>query len=77
MSTTTPSNSTAPRIPRQKSPPQAMEPDIIGRVALAMSSYSTAEHDPTLLVAALEEIDARQAAIEWLLEADLLRLCLV
>lgn len=34
-------------------------------------------HDPTLLFAALAEIEARRAAIEWLLEADLLRKCLV
>jgi hypothetical protein len=35
------------------------------------------DHDETLLVAALEVIESRRAAIEWLLEADLLRLCLV
>ncbi|MBV8144458.1 MAG: hypothetical protein JO184_05570 [Gammaproteobacteria bacterium] len=36
-----------------------------------------AEHDATLLPAALEEVAARRAAIEWLLEADLLAACLV
>jgi hypothetical protein len=35
------------------------------------------DHDVTLLVTELEAIEARRAAIEWLLEADLLRLCLV
>jgi hypothetical protein len=37
----------------------------------------TADHDATLLVAALEEIDTRRMALEWLLEADLLGRCLV
>jgi hypothetical protein len=36
-----------------------------------------AAHDATLLVAALDEIEARRAAIQWLLEADLLCVCLV
>jgi hypothetical protein len=36
-----------------------------------------AAHDPTRVMAALEEIEMRRAALEWLLEADLLRLCLV
>ena len=40
-------------------------------------SDHAAEHDANLLVAALEVIASRQAAIEWLVEADLLRLCLV
>jgi hypothetical protein len=35
-----------------------------------------AAHDPSLLVAALDEIEARRAAIQWLLEAELLCLCL-
>jgi hypothetical protein len=37
----------------------------------------TSEHDATLLVAALEEIDTRRTTLEWLLEADLLGRCLV
>ncbi len=37
----------------------------------------TLEHDATLLVAALEEIDTRRTTLEWLLEADLLGRCLV
>ena len=37
----------------------------------------TSDHDATLLAAALEEIDTRRATLEWLLEADLLRRCLV
>ena len=35
------------------------------------------DHDPALLVAALEAVECRREALEWLLEADLLRLCLV
>lgn len=35
------------------------------------------DHDATLLVAALEVIESRRASIEWLVEADLLHLCLV
>jgi len=36
-----------------------------------------ADHDPALLLAALEVIDSRRLALEWLLEADLLRDLLV
>jgi hypothetical protein len=38
---------------------------------------SAADHDATLVVASLEEIESRRAAIEWLLEAGLLGQCLV
>ena len=44
---------------------------------LAAASPDPAEHDATLLIAALEQIAAQRAAIEWLAQADLLRLCLV
>lgn len=43
---------------------------------LGSGSDPTLDHDPALLLAALEEIQARRLAIEWLLEADLLRLCM-
>ena len=43
----------------------------------AMRSESAAEHDATLIVAALEDIESRRAAIESLLEAGLLGQCLV
>lgn len=33
-------------------------------------------YEPILLLAALEEIEVRRVAIEWLVEADLLRVCL-
>jgi hypothetical protein len=66
MRTETAPHSTAPRGLPLASRPTLTRPDI-----------STATHDPTLLVAALEEIEARQKAIEWLADADLLRFCLV
>ena len=37
---------------------------------------NTLPHDASLLVAALEDIEARRAAMEFLLEANLLCLCL-
>jgi hypothetical protein len=46
------------------------------RTATARRSESAVDHDATLLPAALEDIDSRRAAIEWLLEADLLCRCL-
>ena len=55
----------------------AIEPDGSRCELPARSSDPHAEHDATLLVAALEHLEAQRAAIEWLLEADLLRLCLV
>jgi hypothetical protein len=36
-----------------------------------------AMHDATLLVAALDDLEARRVALEWLLENDLLCACLV
>jgi hypothetical protein len=46
-------------------------------VERATKPGASVDHDAALLVAALEAVEARRAAIEWLLEADLLRLCLV
>lgn len=45
--------------------------------SFTMGAYGFPAHDPTRLAEALAEIEARRAAMEWLLEADLLRLCLV
>jgi len=44
---------------------------------LPVRPESAADHDATLVVASLEEIESRRAAIEWLLEAGLLGQCLV
>jgi hypothetical protein len=52
-------------------------PDMTHSGEPATKSDPTVGHDATLLVAALEGIESQRAAIEWLLEADLLRLCLV
>ena len=51
-------------------------PVITRRALPARRSYPTADHDAMLLVGALEEIEARRAALEWLLDRDLLRACL-
>jgi hypothetical protein len=51
--------------------------DLILCGELADISEPTVDHDSSLLVAALEDIESRRAALECLLEADLLRLCLV
>jgi hypothetical protein len=74
--TTTSPDSTAPWPPRQP-PPQAMVSDLTRGAAPVTSCDATCGYDPVLLVAALEEIGARRAAIEWLVDADLLCLCLV
>jgi hypothetical protein len=50
----------------------------VGQCALPATSPEPALEDNTpLLVLALEEIEARRSAIEWLVDANLLRLCLV
>ena len=41
------------------------------------ASPPVGEHDPTLLIAALEDVESMRVAIEAVREADLLRLCLV
>jgi hypothetical protein len=75
--TTTASHSTTSCAPQGVSLPETMASDITGCASPAVNSYATAGYDPILLVAALEEIDARRAAIEWLLDANVLCLCLV
>lgn len=42
----------------------------------ARAGISTEEHDATLLAAALDDLEAQRAAIEGMLEADLLSLLL-
>jgi hypothetical protein len=55
----------------------ATPPRVIRGVERATKPESSLDHDAELLVAALEVVEARRVAIEWLLEADLLGLCLV
>jgi hypothetical protein len=57
--------------------PETLEPDISRCELPARSWDRLAEHDATLLVTALEDLQAQRLAIEWLLNADVLRLCLV
>jgi hypothetical protein len=55
----------------------ALAPDISRCELPARSSERLAEHDATLLVTALEDLQAQRVAIESLLDADLLCLCVV
>jgi hypothetical protein len=79
--TTTPS-STGSGMPQPGSLPQALtrpqtrRSDVTQREAQALSPPLTAGYDLVLLVAALEEIEARRAALEWLVDANLLCACL-
>ena len=77
MWTATVSDSSAPRARSPVSLPETLEPEVSADVSVPMCVEPAPSHDPTLLVAALEEIEARRAALEWLLNADLLRRCLV
>jgi hypothetical protein len=54
-----------------------MGSDIASDTLIAARSDHAAEHDANLLVAALEDIETRRAAIEWLVDANLLCRCLV
>lgn len=56
---------------------RSMGTDIASETLIATRSDQAAEHDANLLIAALEDIGARQAAIEWLVDANLLSRCLV
>jgi hypothetical protein len=57
--------------------PEADTPDIDPCELPLDGSPFTALHDATLLLTALEELEARRQAIERLREADLLRLILI
>ncbi|HEV8018371.1 MAG TPA: hypothetical protein VGP32_07425 [Steroidobacteraceae bacterium] len=59
------------------STPETTGPGMTSGAKLRSRSEATAGYDADLLVAALEDIESRRAAIEWLLEADLLCVCLV
>ena len=66
---------TTPRALQQLQQP--LEPDVPRCELVARSPDLFAEQDATLLLAALEALEAQRAAIEWLRDADLLRFCLV
>lgn len=55
---------------------ETLEPDLCGEFPLQHFAPA-AEHDATLIVAALEDLEARRAAIAWLLDAELLPFLLV
>jgi hypothetical protein len=57
--------------------PKTTNPGVTSGAKLRSRSEATAGYDADLLVAALEDIESRRAAIEWLLDADLLCVCLV
>jgi hypothetical protein len=59
------------------STPETTGPGMTSGAKPRSGSEATAGYDADLLVAALEDIESRRAAIEWLLEADLLCVCLV
>ena len=67
---------TAPGALLPPSLPEWMEPDVTDR-GFAATGSDVAGHDASLIVAALEQLAMQRAAIEWLAEADLFRLCLV
>jgi hypothetical protein len=56
---------------------ESIEPDISRRELPASRSDPPPAHDATLLVMALEDLEAQRVAIEWLLDADLLCACLL
>jgi hypothetical protein len=70
-------DSPSPGIPLLSTLPQLTQTAVAPGVELPAALGVTATHDESLLLAALEDIESRRAAIEWLLEADLLRACLV
>jgi hypothetical protein len=75
--TETTSHSSGLRAPPR--PPGLPEPDESAECvdpSQRKGSGLRVEHDAALLLAALEEIESRRAALQWLAEADLLRVCL-
>lgn len=66
------------RVLQQPPPlPETGEPDLSHCEFPVRLSAPPTEHDATLLVAALEQLEAQRAAIAWLRDADLLSLLLV
>jgi hypothetical protein len=74
---TTPERATPHVLQRPPSLPAPIEHDISRFELPARSSDPACEHDATLLIAALEDLEAQRAAIEWLVDAELLHVCLV
>jgi hypothetical protein len=74
---TTPRHATPYVLQRPPSLPESIEPEISRCELLARNSDPDSEHDAALLIAALEDLETKRAAIEWLLDAQLLHVCLV
>jgi hypothetical protein len=72
---TTPAPTAAPVL--YPPPPQAPRYRTYVRQLPAGGGDSRPEDPAALMLAALEQLEAQRAAMQWLLEADLLRLCLV
>jgi hypothetical protein len=70
-------DSSAPRALAPASLPESMEPEVCADACAALRFGPAPAHDPSLLLAALDDVEARRAAIEWLADADLLCACLV
>lgn len=67
---------TAPRVLQQPaSLPEEIEAD--SSFEFRTRALAPDEHDPALLIAALEQLAAQREAIEWLANANLLCRCLV
>lgn len=77
MYSITVTGSPAQGVLRSSSIPETTEPGMAFGAKLGSSPAATAGYDADLLVAALEDIELRRAALEWLLEADLMCVCLV
>lgn len=74
---TTPKHATPYVFQRPPSLPERTEPGISRCESPEKSSDPACEHDATLLIAALEDLETKRAAIEWLVDARLLHVCLV
>ena len=60
-----------------RSPLKTIEADVCRCELQTRGSHRSDAHDETLLLATLEDLETQRAAIEWLLDRDLLCLCLV
>jgi hypothetical protein len=76
-SETIPGHTTLYVFPLPPALPETIERAISRQELAARSSDPLAEHDSTLLLTALEHLEAQRAAIEWLRDADLMSLLLV
>ena len=74
---TTPRHATPYVLQRPPSLSEPIEPDVSRCELPARNADPDSEHDAALLIAALEDLETKRAAIEWLVDAQLLHVCLV